>query len=48
VGPRVGRRRGMGRPRHRSSSFGVSDEGWSLPVVVSVDAARLAKASSEG
>jgi chromosome segregation ATPase len=26
----------------------VSDEGWSLPVVVSIGAARLAKASSEG
>jgi hypothetical protein len=26
----------------------VSDEGWSLPVVVSVGAARLAKTSSEG
>jgi hypothetical protein len=47
-GPRVGRRRGMGRPRHRSSSFGVSGEGWSLPVVDFVGAARLAKASSEG
>jgi hypothetical protein len=38
----------MGRPRHRSSSFGVLDEERRLPVVVSVGAARLAKASSEG
>jgi hypothetical protein len=33
VGLRVGRGRGMGRPRRRPSSCGVLDEGWRLPVV---------------
>jgi hypothetical protein len=38
----------MGRPRHRPSSCDAWDEGLSLPVAVSVGAAILAKASSEG
>jgi hypothetical protein len=33
VGLRVGRGRGMGRPRRRPSSCSVLDEGWRLPVV---------------
>jgi hypothetical protein len=33
VGLRVGRGRGMGRPRHRPSSCDAWDEGWSLPVL---------------
>jgi hypothetical protein len=48
VGSRVGRPHGTGRPRHGSSSFSASDEGWSPSIIVSVGAARLAKASSGG
>ena len=34
VGLRVGRGRGMGRPRCRPSSCSVEDEGWTSPVVL--------------